>query len=457
MGADPSGIAMGALTVCAAVITDDIQIQVKRHDARWRESARIWTALVGPPSTKKSPIINEASMPLKKIDKVLARQYMQELIKHQALTAEERRSTPLPKQERLRIEDTTVEAMQEVLKDSPNGVLCLQDELGGWFGSMDKYASGKGASKDRAVWLQAFNGGSYAINRIGRGVSVIDNLSVCLLGGIQPDPIRKIASEASDDGLLQRLFPIILAPASLGCDEVMPAVSDAYDRLVNRLHNLSTSDVGNFGEGASGRGALSFDDDAQSIRREMEELHMQWQSVEIVNPKLSAHIGKYDGLFARLCLLFHTIDNADLGHIPDVVTARTAHRVSRFMHEFLLPHAVSFFAGVLGFSDEQDRLSAIAGFILAHGLSQITFRDIQRGDRIMRGMDREEARRLMEQMESLGWLEQRDGPRPSSEPQWRVNPQCHVLYALKATTEHDRREAAKQRIRDLYTHKPGQK
>jgi hypothetical protein len=55
------------------------------------------------------------------------------------MPADERRATRAPKQERLRIEDATIESAQEVLRDSPEGALCWQDELSGWFGSMDKY------------------------------------------------------------------------------------------------------------------------------------------------------------------------------------------------------------------------------------------------------------------------------------------------------------------------------
>jgi hypothetical protein len=51
IGADPGGIAMAALTVCAGAIPDAIKFQVKRHDSDWLESPRLWTALVGNPST----------------------------------------------------------------------------------------------------------------------------------------------------------------------------------------------------------------------------------------------------------------------------------------------------------------------------------------------------------------------------------------------------------------------
>jgi hypothetical protein len=40
------------------------------------------------------------------------------------------------------------------------------------------------------------------VNRVKRGSVFIPNLSVCLLGGIQPDVIRRLAADGLDDGLL---------------------------------------------------------------------------------------------------------------------------------------------------------------------------------------------------------------------------------------------------------------
>src|SRR5690606_18742056 len=59
IGCDESGLAMSALTVCASAITDRIAVRMKRHDPRWHEATRLWVSLVGDPSIKKSPIINE--------------------------------------------------------------------------------------------------------------------------------------------------------------------------------------------------------------------------------------------------------------------------------------------------------------------------------------------------------------------------------------------------------------
>ena len=75
MGCDMSGIAVGALVVCAAAIPDDIKLQPKRNDTEWQEAARLWVVLVGSPSTMKTPIDNAVTKPLRRIDSEMAREY----------------------------------------------------------------------------------------------------------------------------------------------------------------------------------------------------------------------------------------------------------------------------------------------------------------------------------------------------------------------------------------------
>jgi hypothetical protein len=402
MGADPAGLAMAALTVCAAAISDEIKIQPKRH-ANWKESPRLWTSLVGDPSTMKTPIINQAAWPLKRIDKILFEQYLVDLAAYDALPAEDRKKAEPPKQRRVRIEDTTIEAAQEVLKDSPDGLLCLQDELSGWFGMMDRYAGNRGGMKDRGFWLQSWNGGEYVVNRIQRGAVLIRNLSVSLLGGIQPDPMRKLAADTVDDGLLQRTCPIVLRAATMGRDEPADPINEEYRKLIDALHDMKPPTVGADGNHFLLSNALRFDDAAQVIRRELEKKHLDLQNFEAVSKKLSAHVGKYNGIFARLCVIFHCIENVSR-ELPITITADTAERVAKFLHDFLLPHAVAFYAGVLGLSDDHDRLTAVAGYILAHKLDKITNRDIQRGDRTMRGLTKRDTERVFEQLDALGWI-----------------------------------------------------
>ena len=427
MGADPAGLALGALTVCAAALPDHTRIQVKRHDRHWLESTRLWTGLIGYPSTKKTPIMLRVAKPLKQLDAELFREYLDALDSYESLSAEDRKLAEKPRQRRLRIEDVTIEAAQEILKDSPDGVLCLQDELSGWFGAMDKYNTHRGGQKDRGFWLQAFHGGPYAVDRIKRGSALIENLSISLLGGIQPEPMRKVAAESVDDGLIQRLIPLVLRSGVAGRDAPTGEGAESYAALIGHLHDSPEPPA-----------PYQFSDAALALREELERKHLELMSCEVINRKLAAHIGKYDGLFARLCLLWHMIEGA-----PGLVIEEpTALRVARFMHEFLLPHAFAFYAGILGLSDDHERLTAVAGYILAHKLDRVTNRDIQRGDRTMRGLTRFETEKVFEQLDAFGWVSRVPGRRPTDPPHWIVNPDVHRLFAERA-----KQEAAK-RARD---------
>jgi hypothetical protein len=447
-GADAAGFAMAALTVCAAAIPDSIKVQVKRHDSHWREAPRIWCALIGSPSTKKSPIISSASRPLCRLDAKLQRDYNERLAGYESLPADERKKAVPPSRLRLRLEDTTVEAAQEVLKDSHDGVLVLQDEMAGFFGSMDKYGGAKGAAKDRGFWLQAYNGGSYAVDRIKRGSGLIENLSISLLGGIQPEPIRAVVGDAVDDGLIQRLLPIVLSPACVGKDEPLPDVVVKYEELISKLNALglpSSQDAPDQRRPL----LLRFDEQAQRIRTELEAHHHDLMQVEEVNRKLAAHIGKYDGIFARFCVVWHAIENAYSPMIPHLISASVAERVARFLHDFLLPHAIAFYSDVLGLSDHHDKLIDAAGYILAHSLDEISIREFQRGSRSMRGLDRDFCRKILEQLDALGWLEEIPGPR-SDAPRWRVEPRVHVIYAAKAQAERERRKQVRGTIKSIF-------
>jgi DNA polymerase I-like protein with 3'-5' exonuclease and polymerase domains len=434
MGADPSGLAMAALTVCAAALSDHTQLQVKRHDPNWRESTRLWTGLIGLPSTKKTPIMLRATKPLKRLDTELWRRFLAEQECYEQLPAEERKHVERPRQTRLRLEDTTIEAAQEVLKSSPDGVLCIQDELAGWFGAMDKYA-GRGAAKDRGFWLQSFHGGSYAVNRISRGAFMIENLSISLLGGIQPDPIRKIAADTIDDGLLQRLMPIVLCQGRAGKDAPTTHAASRYEKLIEELHERECPPT-----------PLRFNDAALAIREELEQTHTDLMAYEAINRKLAAHIGKYDGLFARLCLLWHCIEGAK----GLIVTENTALRVADFMHRFLLPHATAFYAGMLELSDDHDRLTKVAGYILAKKLTRITNRDVQRGNNAMRGLERREIESIFDQLEALGWLTRTPGPLWSKPPHWLVNPEVHRRFAERAAREAIERARERDMLQEMF-------
>jgi phage/plasmid primase-like uncharacterized protein len=429
IGTDPAGLAISALAACSAVLDDAIRLKPKQHE-NYMESGRIWAMLIGPPSARKSPTINRAVSRIKKMDARLLAEANRKLADWQE-DGGNKGGSAKPLCPRLRIEDATTEAAQEVCRESPAGILVLQDELSGFFGRIEKYG-GKGGSADRSFWLQAYGGGQYAVNRVGRGSFLIDNLSVTMLGGIQPEKIREVMRGAGDDGLIQRFIPIVVGKAGRDRDVPAPPVAEQFGDMLEELHALKAP--ANF----FGVQPLTFADEARLIREAMADKHHAFvNNFEGANTKLSTHVGKYDGLFVRLCVIWHCVENVSADELPCEVSEETAGKVARFMAEFILPHALAFYIGTVDLNENDSIIRDVGGSILTHKLERVTINEMRRKVRSMRNATPPERDEAMGLLEAYGWLA-RDDKRHDAQG-WKVVPEVHVKFADRANSERTRR------------------
>ena len=451
MGVDPGGVAMAALAVAAGVLSDYIKLKMKRHDD-WMESARIWVALVGDPSSKKSPIISAVKKPVSRLDAALAAVFAEEMDEWESLSDEEKAEKPKPQKLRYISSDTTIEALQNTLRYNRKAVVII-DELSGLFGSMDKYSGSKGAAKDRANWLELYNGGPTEVDRVTRGSFNIPNWSGVLVGGIQPTVLQKVSNDNVDDGMLQRVNPVIMRDAGAGKDVPAPGVVEEFDDLIETLSKLEPPEPeSEFQKLGDDRRYLRFDREAQELRNQLEAKHLELIKLQTISKKLAGHVGKLDGMFGRYCVLFHCIEHAHDKALPSVVTIDTAKRVADFMHKFLLPHAMAFYLGILGMGEHHDELKTLAGYVLAHKKPKITYRDTQRASQNLKKLTNREFHQITESMESLGWLlpireiNRKTGMSGQRILYWAVNPAVHRLFSEQAKTQQREREKARSII-----------
>jgi len=461
LGVDPGMLAGAVLGTLAGAIDDGFQVQPKRHETSWMESARLWIALVAGPSAKKSPVLKLATSSARTVDltwseedaKATEDYRIEDQIHSKAEKAyttkrakgedADRPNKPeKPRQRRAVIEDITVEAVSDVLRDNPRGILCVADELTGWFGAMDAYKAKGGASKDRPHWLTAFNGGPRRIDRVSRPSVLVPNFSVSIVGGIQPGPLRRIVAGFDDDGLLQRFLPIIARPHVPGVDRP-PNVeaSKAYRRLVERLYGATPNHI-----------PFTLTEGAHKIREDLLRFLGDAMVYGTVSPALGAHLAKWEGIFPRLLCLWHVVEHAEEERRPpDDVSEDTAYRVAEFSKRFLLPHAFAFYSSVADTRQETDHARWVAGYILARGLGTISRRDLARAYRPFRVAPSREVAAVMDVLEGTVWVkaEDRDGPNPPT--RWIVNPRVHTMFAERATRERQRREETKRKIAETVT------
>jgi hypothetical protein len=224
-------MAMAVLATFSGALSHRFAIRMMRNGG-WYENPRLWVLLAGDPSQKKTPVFNAATSPVVEQQDYLWRQHEAKLREHERVKANGENVTEPAPPERLVVSDVTIEKLADILARSERGVLVKRDEVAGWIGGMEKYASGRGSTVDRSFWLQAFDGGPYHVDRIKRGETYIRNLSVSLIGGIQPARLAELRGLTSD-GLLQRFLPMMMGPSSLARDE--PSGDEAYAALVRRL------------------------------------------------------------------------------------------------------------------------------------------------------------------------------------------------------------------------------
>jgi hypothetical protein len=316
--------------------------------------------------------------------------------------------------------------------------------------NLDRYRTGGRGGGDRGAYLRAYNGGRYVIDRIARGSFAIPNWSVCLLGGIQPEPIQRIAKSCEDDGLLQRFMFCVPGTCLPGLDRKPdPHASHRYTALFPILAAMHPSRS----LAGDGPAAVVLHEQAHQHREDIDALARAMEALPDTSLRLRAALGKWPGLFARLCLTFHLINIADarqFGTQPpvlDVVTEAVARQVSDFMHDILLPHLLR--AEAVMFSTTQTTPARwIAGYILAHRFDRITTRDVVRAYRALSSPEaKDELSAVMASLVAIGWLEP-EAPRNPVKPvfAWAVNPGVHTVFEAQGDREREARSKAREQL-----------
>ena len=454
-GVERGAVAVGALVACAAAIPSSFEVQVKQFDTGHKDRSILWGALVGPPAARKTPVLNEAIRPLMEIEKDWVKEDEPKRRTYAAAyeiwkKADPRTRGPEPKRPRKRrkiVNDTTVEALGPILSDNPDGVLSCNDELASWLGSMDAYKPGKAASKDQPFWLGAKQGNYYTVDRVTRDPIRVARAAVHVLGGIQPDVMRKYAPDLSGNGLLQRFLLVNMGPSKRAIDRAPDEMAACgWHGVIEMLAQLHDSDF---------VPVFRFSPEADFYRRQIEAFRDQLVLDVDTPPGLQGWIGKMESEWARIALVFHFLKWAggplgDVVPYREIIGADCAERAARFLIKWQHPHQRYFYQLVAtsGATADADARN-IAGFILAKGLTTITERDIYRSCSGLKAGDRRPARlSAMRTLETSGWVKP-SKPHQCGQPpnKWTVNSAVHDgRFAKRAEIERQRREAVRLNI-----------
>jgi hypothetical protein len=228
---------------------------------QWVEAIALDVALVGDPSSNKSP----AADPIRNLLVMLEgeqnqdwaarwRQYEHDLavakakqrawekkLKAAMKAGESAPARPAgadaPKRihkRRLFSNSPTQEQAARLSEQNPRGMTLFRDELSGWIGEADRYASGASPGSDRVFWTEAYGGRYWGADRVDQARDVaVPHLLWTIFGGIQPSRLPELFG-GNNDGMAARFiytWPNALPP------KIPTGLAD-MDMALGRLRRL---------------------------------------------------------------------------------------------------------------------------------------------------------------------------------------------------------------------------
>jgi hypothetical protein len=418
IGVDRASMGMCVLNAFSGALNHSITLKMMRHGT-WHVSPRLWVLLYGDASTKKTPSINAATEPLEDYQKALQQEYKQAMIDYEVACALEKGDIKPVKPElpiRYVVYDSTIEKLGEMLARSERGLLVKRDEFAGWIGSMEQYS--KGMAANRAFWLKAHDGGPFVVDRIGRGEIFIANLSVSLIGGIQPEKMGEMQGLTSD-GLLQRFIPVMMGPAQLPIDR--PSDIYAYARLVRTL--IDTYEH-----------VYMLSDPALEV---MSGLHKHLHDLACnaggMARGFQSFLIKLQGMAGSLALILHMVAEKKKSGAVELATVKKVHRL---VIDFILPHAFEFYRTTES-ATTGDRLKKIASWILTNGKERFVVSDLTSNVADLRGLTLFDVNERVSPLVAVGWLKAEE--RNNLNRAWRVNPKVFTQFAERLKEEEKRK------------------
>ncbi|MBI1867080.1 MAG: DUF3987 domain-containing protein [Methylocystis sp.] len=426
MQCPPDFVATPAMVALAATLGRKIAIRPQRR-TDWIEVPNLWGLIVGRPGAMKSPAMTEALKPLHRLE-ADARKENDDALKAHVLALEFHKLRKdaakdaarktlksggeaqldgiecprAPIARRHIVNDTSYEALGEILADNPNGVLAFRDELVSLLKTLDReeYAAARG------FFLTAWNGTSgYTFDRIIRGKTHIEAACLSLLGSTQPGRIaeymrRAVAGGTGDDGLIQRFGLLVWPDQSPEWKEVDRYPDTAARQTAwatfERFEGLDPNAIGAQRDDYEALPFLRLDDAAQGVFGDWRGKFEKRLRGGDLSPALESHLAKYRKLVPALALINHLADGGTGAVAEEAILRALA------FSEYLETHARRAYAA--GGEAETAAAKAILSHIRNGDLADgFTARDVHQRD-WANLTDRDQVKAGLELLADLDWL-----------------------------------------------------
>jgi len=421
-GVTPAHVAVPLLGIVSSLIGVARRIETT---SSWRQPMTCWTAVVGFSGTGKTPGLNVTKRCVKQVERDSksgddARRRAHETKKESASAARAKwqkavekaiganlPAPPMPVEAtdpgkyispKLYVSDGTIERLGELLQARPQGLLFLRDELSALFMNMTRYSNGQ----DNEFWLEAWNGDSFNVERMGR-MTHVDHLLIGIAGGMQPDKLAT-SFEGDHDGMYARI--LFAWPSEPGCPvlsndalEIEPDIQNAISRA-DKLAELTA-------EGAlvirsiplspeAKEGFAQFLQFAHQGKDAFEGREREWWA------KMSAHALRLAGV---LTYLPWAIEGAPE---PAVIDKDAMASAIALVRDYFWPHARACLRQ-MGLTKRHVNARRVLRWLMANRKTEASREDVRR-EALSQRLDADETTDLLTSLCNSGWLREQISP-----------------------------------------------
>jgi hypothetical protein len=249
--------AMLALAITGTALQGRVII---RPQQKWIETASLYTMVLMESGQRKSPVFREILKPLKEFEKSMQEQQSEVLAENRTareLLDRERRQAiaennkerafeidkellMLPElyEYRLTVDNLTSEKLAMLLKENPQGLGLFAPEADCVENIAGKYSNGR---SDCKLYLRAFSGDGFCVDRIGRSSLIVDNPALSIGLCVQPTIIENLQHkrEFREVGLLPRFLFSVPKPLEgnepFNKADIPAGLQEHYDSTITDL------------------------------------------------------------------------------------------------------------------------------------------------------------------------------------------------------------------------------
>src|SRR5262249_26959615 len=314
--------------------------------------------------------------------------------------------------------NATIERLAALLHARPQGMLMLSDELAGLFLNMSRYSGGQ----DNEFWLEAWDGGPYTVERVGRPPIVLRHLLIGMVGGLQPDKLAR-SFKGDLDGMYARI--LFAWPADPSYRPLTNEVAEVEPDIVNALARIIDLESGAGADFAPRHVPLS----PEAVGAFEQFRKCQYQNKDSLDgrerewwAKSAAHVLRLAGTLSYLSWAM-----AGGGSEPEQIELEFVEAAVRLVRDYFLPHGRAALRPVW-LNERHSTNRRVLRWIKAHGKHEVSREDIRR-EALSQTLDADQTQNLLDGLVRAGWLWpvslKRQGPgRPTH--RWAVNPKLLI-------------------------------